>query len=121
MCLLLTNDNKLKELNKKFRDKDRPTNVLSFPDIDYNDTIALEKVIQEDYLYLGDIAFAYETIMEESQLQNKTFLNHFTHLLVHSLLHLLGYDHIKQKDAEIMEKVEVDILKQFGIKNPYLI
>ena len=121
VCLLLSNNQKLHELNKNFRNKDKATNVLSFPDIDYNDSVIVEKILKEDHLHLGDIAFAYETIMNESELQEKTFLNHFTHLLVHSVLHLVGYDHIDSNDAPIMEAVELRTLEKFNIKNPYYI
>ena len=74
-----------------------------------------------DYIYLGDIAFAFETISEEVKKKNIPFLNHFKHLLVHSTLHLLGYDHETTKEADIMESLEEKILESFNIASPYKI
>ena len=70
---------------------------------------------------LGDMVFSYETIEKEAEEQNKTFKNHFTHMLIHSYLHLFAYDHIKAKERKEMESIEIEILKNFGIDNPYII
>lgn len=121
LSFLLSNNQKLQELNKNFRNKNNPTNVLSFPDIDYNNIATLEKILKENYLYLGDIAFAYETIMIEAKTQGKPFFNHMIHLMVHSILHLLGYDHICEQEAKIMEDIEILVLEKFSIPNPYYI
>jgi probable rRNA maturation factor len=123
ISILLTNDKQIQELNKNYRHKDKPTNVLSFPLLDGKKIKNgnLEKLdLNGDYLALGDIVIAYETILKEAAEQNKTFQNHLTHLLIHSLLHLIGFDHEKEKDAEIMEELEIKILKNLGIKNPYV-
>jgi len=104
--LLLTNDTRIQQLNNDFRGKDKPTNVLSFPN-DEGD-------------YLGDIAISIETIEIEALQQEKEFYHHFTHMLVHGLLHLKGYDHDSEQDAEEMETLEIKILADTGIENPYI-
>lgn len=105
LSIMLSNNNHIQKLNKEYRGKDRPTNVLSFPSD------------EEDYL--GDLIFAYETVDEESIEQSKPFDAHFTHLLVHGVLHLLGYDHMNDQEAEEMEALEIQILADLNIKNPY--
>jgi probable rRNA maturation factor len=105
VSLVLADDAFVQALNRKHRGKDAPTNILSFP--------------QDEPFLLGDLVLAYETVQRESEAQNKVFQDHFIHLLVHGTLHLLGYDHIKEKDAEEMEALEVSILKDMRIKNPY--
>lgn len=107
IAVVLADDAFVQNLNKQYRGKDKPTNVLSFP-ASLGDG------------ELGDIILAFETIEREAAEQQKTFRNHATHLLVHGFLHLLGYDHIEEKEAEIMEKLEIKILKKLGISNPYL-
>ncbi len=108
---LLSNDNKLQELNRDFREKNKPTNVLSFP--------SGSPLHGEKHLYLGDIAISFQTLYNESQEQQKTFKDHYTHMLVHSILHLVGYDHERKKEAALMENLEKTILKSLNIKNPY--
>ena len=111
LSVMLSNDTKLRELNGYFRNIDKPTNVLSFP---YEDEEGV------DTPYLGDIAISYETIYREAKEQEKEFQNHFAHMLLHGFLHLLGYDHIEDKDRNEMEALEVSILKNFNISNPYI-
>lgn len=106
LSILLTNDDHIQQLNRDFRNKDKPTNVLSFPDG------------EDDYL--GDIAVAFETIKREAEEQNKTIHHHFIHMLVHGVLHLKGYDHESDEEAEEMEALEIKILADMGIKNPYI-
>jgi probable rRNA maturation factor len=123
ISLLLTNDKQIQKLNKNYRQKDKPTNVLSFPLLDgkkiKNGNLENLSELEQQYLALGDIVISYQTVLKEATEQSKTFDNHLTHLLIHSLLHLIGFDHKKKKDAEIMENLEVKILANFGIKNPY--
>jgi len=119
LSILLTNDKRIKKLNQEFRNENSATNVLSFPDLDIDFSQILEFKPDLDYIYLGDIAFAFETISEEVK-KNIPFLNHFKHLLVHSTLHLLGYDHMNDTEAEIMQDIEVKILKKLSIPSPYL-
>ncbi len=119
VALLLTNDSHMQELNNQFRGKNKPTNTLSFPDIEIQPNKILELNVRAEYINLGDIAFGYEIIKAEAEEQKKDFNHHFTHLLTHGVLHLLGFDHENDEDAEVMEKLEIDILKHFLIKSPY--
>ena len=104
VTILLSGDRKLAALNHDFRGKNKPTNVLSFPGWDG---------------YAGDIAIAYGVTGKEAKAANKTFIDHASHLVVHGVLHLAGYDHERPKDAKVMEPLEVKILKRLGIADPY--
>ena len=99
----------IKELNSEFLKKDKPTNVLSFPStgLSFSDEI------------LGDIAICPEIIKKEAAIQNKEEQDHLSHLIIHSLLHLAGYDHQEATSAEQMESLEIRALKKIGIANPY--
>lgn len=108
VSLLLGDDAAIAELNKEFRNKNGPTNVLSFPPAE-----------GAEPGFLGDIALAAETIVEEANFQGKSFDNHSAHLVVHGFLHLLGYDHMNEADAEAMEARERAILAAIGIEDPY--
>jgi len=119
LSILLTDNTGIRSLNKKFRGKDTPTNVLSFPDQEINWRKIVELQLDMDYMYLGDMAFSYQVIKNESENKFISFLDHFKHLTVHAILHLIGYDHIKESDAYAMESIEVEILKSLGIKSPY--
>ena len=123
LSVSLVCDAQIREMNDEFRDKDKATNVLSFPSLDENliRKDGLQSVVGEsDYIFLGDIVVAYETMKKESLAQNKKFCDHLTHLILHSILHLLGYDHEEDKMAEKMESLEINILQQMGIANPYI-
>ena len=124
VSLLACNDDRIAELNAEFREKDKATNVLSWP--------AQELAAEEeggdpdrpevDFMgdaALGDIAIAFETCTREAQEAGKTFSDHVRHLIVHGTLHLLGYDHIRDGDATLMEDLEVEILGKMGIADPY--
>jgi len=119
LSILLTNNSEMLSLNSKFLDKPKATNVLSFPDkeLDYRHLLELTKDL--NYMYLGDIAFGYEIIYQEAITQSKDFKNHFIHLLIHSILHLIGFDHQEDEEANIMEDLEITILKKFNIASPY--
>ena len=104
--ILLTNDEHIQNLNRDFRAKDKPTNVLSFPDGENG--------------YLGDIAISLNTIEAEAQEQNKDFYHHFIHMVIHGLLHLQGHDHEDDSEAEKMESLETQILADMGIETPYI-
>lgn len=115
--LCLSNDEKVQQLNRDFRNMDKPTNVLSFANID--DANFYEDVDLYDEIELGDIIIALETLQREAALKNIPLSHHYVHLLTHGILHLLGFDHIEDDEAEYMENCEVCILKQLNINNPY--
>lgn len=119
LSVLLTNDDQMRLLNSDFRGKDKPTNVLSFQDLEINWQQIVEFLPNQDYLYLGDIAFGYQYITNEAKKKKVDFLDHFQHLLVHAILHLMGYDHNNDEEADVMESLETEILQNFGIKSPY--
>lgn len=116
LTLKLSDDAEVKTLNKDFRGKDKTTNVLSFPSGD--DMPGMEMLDLKEK-YIGDMIVSVDVLKKEAQAQNKTIEDHFVHLFVHSLLHLLGYDHIEDDEAEIMERLEIDILSALGVNNPY--
>ncbi len=116
LSVLLADDTFVQSLNRKFRGKDKPTNVLSFPNAP-----TPAGALYAEPSSLGDIALAYETVKAEAKTQHKSFDDHLAHLVVHGVLHLLGYDHINDKDAEKMEKRERELLKLFGIADPYVV
>ena len=143
---LMTTNKKTQALHKEYRQKDSPTNVLSFPYAEEDVFNNFEKYKNEE-LYLGELIFAYETILKEAHeksfpmpLTETIFQDHLSHLTAHGTLHLLGFDHEKDEapieekaqrafegdaratatDAEIMENLEIKILKNLGIDNPYL-
>lgn len=125
VSLLACDDGRIAELNAAFRDKPAATNVLSWPaedlaaDEDGARPAAPDTAPAGLPLELGDIALAWETCAREAREQGKTFNDHVTHLVVHGLLHLLGYDHIRPKDAALMEGLEVEILAKLGVSDPY--
>ena len=106
VSIVLTNDSEIHRLNREYRNIDKPTNVLSFE--------------LDDDILLGDIYISLDTAQAEADAENISLADHVAHLVVHGMLHLQGYDHIRDSDAIVMEKAEVDILKTLGIKNPYV-
>ena len=108
LSVVLCDDAFIQVLNRDWRDKDKPTNVLSFP----ADPSARA-------VTLGDIVVAYETSAHEATAEGKTLRDHFSHLIVHGVLHLLGYDHETDPEAEAMEALEVRALTTLGIASPY--
>ena len=116
LSITFTNDKEIQKINKRFRNCDKATNVLSFP---MYESEFLNVVQFEDYLPIGDVILSYDTILKESLEQGKNFENHLVHLIVHSILHLFGFDHIKDAEAEEMENLEVEILGVLGVGNPY--
>lgn len=121
-ALLACDDARIQTLNDDFRDKDKPTNVLSWPSYERgaeqagDPPVPLE--LPED-AELGDIAISYDTCAREAVEAGKSMADHVTHLIVHGMLHLLGYDHIRDADATLMEGIEVQILGKLGIPDPY--
>lgn len=112
VSLLFTDDEQIRDLNARFRSKDKPTNVLSFPGPEGSQMPGIPP-------HLGDIALAYETIAREAEAEAKSFEDHLTHLIVHGFLHLAGYDHIEPEEAEEMEDLERIILRGLAISDPY--
>lgn len=111
VAVLLTDDSEMQALNRQWRGKDKPTDVLSFP--------SDQPEIPGQPQYLGDIAVGYDTALRDAGTMNRSFEGHVSHLLVHGFLHLLGYDHIETEDAKVMEPLEADILAGLGWPDPY--
>ena len=108
--LRLLNDKEMKKLNMQFRQKDKTTNVLSFP----NDDISVKQTKN-----IGDIAISVEYVKAEARKEGKTFDDHIIHMLAHGVYHILGYDHENNENAMIMENKEIQTLKKINISNPY--
>ena len=122
--LNLTNNKAITKINAKFRQKNQPTNIIAFPFLSHQN-IASKGIVSTvsqfgQYIFLGELFLSYQVIKLEASEHNKTFVNHFYHLITHGILHLLGYDHINDDDAKIMEDLEIKILNYLGIENPYL-
>jgi probable rRNA maturation factor len=117
ISVCLTSDDHVRALNAKWRGKDKPTNVLSFPMVE--DYELLDENVAERELLLGDIIIAHGVCEAEASEKGVSFEEHTTHLLVHGTLHLLGYDHHDDAEAAEMETREVRALARLGIANPY--
>jgi probable rRNA maturation factor len=115
LAIMLTDDTGIRTLNRNWRGIDKPTNVLSFPALQPSGARGPEDAPR----MLGDIAIAYETTRGEADDEQKPFDHHLSHLAVHGFLHLIGYDHENDDDAETMEALEREILAQLGIPDPY--
>lgn len=110
-CLRFTDDHEMQSLNAQFRQKDKATNVLSFPDHEGEDSSLIR---------LGDLAFGFETMKREADEMAISLSDHLRHLIIHGLLHLIGCDHENEDDAEEMEGLEIAALTVIGVGNPYL-
>lgn len=125
IAVLGCDDARIAVLNTDFRGKPTPTNVLSWPSDDLaaeedgDSPLAPEPEDEDEPHHLGDIALAWETCAREAADQGKPLTQHVTHLVVHGVLHLLGYDHMRDSDATLMEGLEVEILGKLGLPNPY--
>ena len=118
VSILFTSNEQVHALNREWRAKDRPTNVLSFPMLDRSDLIALPADGPPEML--GDLALAYETCAREAAEKSIPLADHAAHLIVHGLLHLAGYDHeTSPEDADHMEALEIKALATMGIADPY--
>ncbi|HAO24526.1 MULTISPECIES: rRNA maturation RNase YbeY [unclassified Methylophaga] len=111
LSIRLVNEAESAELNNDYRGKNYPTNVLSFP---FESPVPLEPML------LGDLVLCVNVVEKEAAEQNKVLQDHWAHLVVHGCLHLLGYDHIEDDEAELMESLEIRILDKLEIKNPYI-
>lgn len=110
VCICIVSPEESQQLNNDYRGKDKPTNVLSFP---------FEAPPEIPVSLLGDLAICADVVASEAQEQGKPLRNHWAHMTIHGVLHLIGYDHIKDADAEAMEALEVEILASLDIPNPY--
>lgn len=124
VAILACDDPTIAKLNADFRGKPQPTNVLSWPAQDLAPLMPGEQPAPPDRPDsfengLGDIALAFDTCLQEATDQGKSLEDHVTHLILHGLLHLLGYDHETEPDAEIMEQIETEILAEMGVSDPY--
>jgi probable rRNA maturation factor len=115
LAVMLTDDSGIRTLNKNWRGQDKPTNVLSFPALQPTG----KRSADDPPRMLGDIAIAYETTRREADDEQKSFEHHLSHLAVHGFLHLVGYDHENDMQAEAMEALERTILAELGIPDPY--
>jgi probable rRNA maturation factor len=111
--IVLANDDLLHILNREYRDKDEPTNILTFAALD------AEEPESDGVLQLGDIMLSYETIRRQAREEGKFMKDHVKHMVVHGVLHLLGYDHETDDQATDMETLEIRILERLGVQNPY--
>ena len=114
--ILLTNDAEIKDINFRYRNLNKPTNVLSFKSM-IDEKNYFKNTEQE--IHLGEIIISMERIFNESKINNVLFKDHFIHIFLHAILHILGYDHEIDSERKKMERIEISILKNLGIKNPY--
>ena len=116
----IVDEEEIQQLNQQYRGKDKPTNVLSFPfeipELTLPDGIQIDESMSN---FLGDIVICAQVVTQESMQQNKLLSHHWAHMLIHGTLHLLGYDHIDDQEAQEMEGIEIAILKKLAIDDPY--
>lgn len=113
LTLRLVDEEEMRRLNNQYRQKNYSTNVLAFP-------AHIPSEIELEFSLLGDVVLSAPVIEKEAMEQKTDRLSHWAHMVIHGVLHLLGYDHIKEEEADLMEKKEVMILKQLNISNPYI-
>ncbi|SMM98404.1 Metal-dependent hydrolase YbeY, involved in rRNA and/or ribosome maturation and assembly [uncultured Candidatus Thioglobus sp.] len=111
LLIRIVDKTEIQDLNNRYRRQNKPTNVLSFPS-------DLPKEINE--AILGDVIICTDIVREEAKNQGKTFNHHLMHIAIHGTLHLFGYDHIQESEAQIMETLEIKILQDLGVENPYI-
>ncbi len=121
LSIELCNDTRIQQLNRDFRHKDRPTNVLSFPSGDLDQPPPGPHLAHDEAepIYLGDVALALQTMLREARQKHIPPTQHMAHLIVHAMLHLLGWDHADDAEATRMEGLEIEILRKMRIANPY--
>jgi probable rRNA maturation factor len=121
VAVRLTSDDEVHTLNRQYRDKDKPTNVLSFPMIQPDLLEAVTQNSDDGEVLLGDIVLAHGVCAAEAQERGVSVEDHATHLIVHGMLHLLGYDHMEDAEAEAMEAMERAAMEQLGLHDPYFV
>lgn len=112
LTIRIVTEKEMIALNSTYRHKNKPTNVLSFP-------YKIPEALRDEIFLLGDIVICAKVISEEAQEQHKDLMAHWAHMIIHGCLHLLGYDHVNEEDAELMEGIEILLLKKIGFPNPY--
>jgi len=121
ISIRLTTDAEVQTLNAQYRHKDKPTNVLSFPMVQADLLDTIDQNSDDGEVLLGDIVLAHGVCAAEAEERGISLEQHATHLIVHGTLHLLGYDHLEDREAEAMEAIEIDALAALGLADPYLI
>lgn len=111
LAVTLADDARVRALNAEWRAKDSPTNVLTFPAVELDETA--------DAAMLGDVILAFETVAREAREEGKSLADHVSHLVVHGVLHLFGHDHLNDADADAMERLERRALARIGVADPY--
>lgn len=119
IAILACDDTRIAVLNAEFRGRETPTNVLSWPSEERGAEVEGERPDPPRDSEVGDLAISYDTCAREARAQGKSLADHATHLVVHGILHLLGYDHVRDRDGDLMERTETVILGQLGIADPY--
>jgi probable rRNA maturation factor len=118
LAIVLTDDSAIRALNRDWRGKDQPTNVLSFPAPAPARTLPSQP---GEVRLMGDIVIAYETVEREARVEERPFRHHLAHLAVHGFLHLAGHDHVVEAEADVMEALEIAVLARLDVPNPYLL
>ncbi len=111
VTIRIVDSDEIQQLNRDYRHQDKPTNILSFP---------FEAPEGIELSLIGDLVICADIVAEEAKQQQKTPKAHWTHMIIHGILHLLGYDHNEAKEAELMETLEIKLVKNLGFENPYL-
>lgn len=112
LTLRLVDSDEITHLNHHYRKKNKPTNVLAFP-------ASYSQEVELDYPLLGDVIICPTVLEQESKALNRPLIQHWAHIVIHGVLHLLGYDHIEEEDAAVMQAIEIQLLAQLGFDNPY--
>ena len=119
LTVRIVDKDEIQSLNKTYRHIDKTTNVLSFPYEDFSFDMVSDVPLEIQLPLLGDLVICHDVVVEEAQQQKKSIEAHWAHMVIHGVLHLKGYDHIDDDEAEIMEALEVSVLKKLNISDPY--
>lgn len=119
LSIVLTDDQEIQQLNLQYRGKNKPTNILSFPAQEFDPNDLSVNIDKNTVILLGDLVISFDTLEKERVERGVALADYFIHLLVHGVLHLLGFDHENERDAVKMENLEIAILAHFGVDSPY--